>query len=90
MGFYLHHCWFYPGGCENLLELRQADVRQADGLAPTRLYQTLHGFPGIQQRYGLIINNLAAFIPGVLLVSGFEGKWSMNGNIGRHIRAGVS
>ncbi len=59
-------------------QLIQADVRESDGTASAAVNETLQRPPGIEQRHTAVIDDIAALIPRVLLVSRLKRKRSVN------------
>jgi len=74
MGFDLHHGGLDPGNRDDLAQLLQIDIRQADRLALTLVHQSLERSPRVDQRHPGIIDDLTVFVPRVLLVARSKGE----------------
>jgi hypothetical protein len=74
MGFDLNHGRLDPCNGNDLAQLLQRDIRQADRLAPAIVNKTLERLPRLAQRHPWIIDYLTALVPWILLVAGSKGK----------------
>ena len=74
VGFDVNDGGLDPGGVKDVLHLLQADVGQSNGPAPALIHQALERPPCFPQRHPVVINHIAACIPGVLLLPGLERK----------------
>src|SRR6201992_2636409 len=75
--FHLNYGWLYPCRCVNGLKLLQTYVAQSDCTTFTAVYNVLHCPPGVEQRYAVVVNDIATFISWILLFSRLECEWSM-------------
>src|SRR6478736_5471013 len=78
MGFDLHHRRLDPRRRNDISQLLQSNIRQADRPALTFLHEALERSPRLDQRHPGIIDYLAALVPRVLLVAGSKAKWGMD------------
>jgi len=78
MRFDLHYGRLDPRNRNDLSQLLQSNVRQADRFAVTIVHQVLKRPPCLRQRNPGIIDHPAALVPRVLLVTGLKGKGSMD------------
>ena len=74
MRFDLHHGRLDPRDRNDLSQLLQRNVRQADRLAVTVVHEALQRPPRLHQRNARIIDHLTVLVPRVLLVAGLKGK----------------
>ena len=78
MGFDLHHGRLDPRCRNDLSQLLQRNIGQADRLAPAVVNETLQRLPRLDQRHPAIIDHLTALVPRVLLIAGLKGKRRMD------------
>lgn len=78
MGFDLHHRGLDPRSRNDLLQLLQGNIRQADCLAVSVIDEALERVPRLDQRHPRVVYYLAGLVPRVLLVAGSKGKRGMH------------
>ena len=78
MGFDLHDGRLDPRSRDDLPQLFQSDVRQADRLALAVVHEALERLPCLDQRHPGIVDDLTVLVPRVLLVTGLKGKGRMD------------
>ena len=78
MGFDLYHRRLDSRAFDDLFQLLQIDVRQADRPALALVHQALQRLPRLSQCHAGIVDNLAALVLRLLVAARFEGKGRMD------------